>query len=105
MVTPGLLPLSEQFNVSPDTASSLIIGAYTFWTSVATFPIVAAASIWGRRPFYVISIAILFAANAGAFLAKVNAPSAPKNDQFTILMLFLLPSAASFSLSCSLSRS
>ena len=72
MVTPGLIPLSEKFHVDTGTVSSLIIGAITFWTATASFLVVSGAGIWGRRSFYVISIAILAVTNLIAYLAEVR---------------------------------
>ncbi|RYP67208.1 hypothetical protein DL771_007370 [Monosporascus sp. 5C6A] len=69
MVTPGLEPLIEKFNTDEATVSSLIITAPTFWTSIAALVVVSGADIWGRRPFYVISILILAITNLLGYLA------------------------------------
>ncbi|RYP07505.1 hypothetical protein DL765_009138 [Monosporascus sp. GIB2] len=69
MVTPGLEPLMEKFNADEAAVSSLIITAPTFWTSIAALVVVSGADIWGRRPFYVISILILALTNLLGYLA------------------------------------
>ncbi|KAH7013063.1 major facilitator superfamily domain-containing protein [Ilyonectria destructans] len=70
MITPGLIPLSERFGVSGDVASSFMIGAVGFWTALGSFFVVSGASIWGRRPFYVLSIVFLAISNYLAYLAE-----------------------------------
>lgn len=72
MITPGLIPLSEKFGVSGDVASSFMIGAVGFWTALGSFFVVSGASIWGRRPFYVLSIVFLAISNYLAYLAEVR---------------------------------
>lgn len=72
MITPGLILLSEKFGVSGDVASSFMIGAVGFWTALGSFFVVSGASIWGRRPFYVLSIVFLAISNYLAYLAEVR---------------------------------
>ncbi|KAM5353673.1 hypothetical protein ACJ41O_000323 [Fusarium nematophilum] len=70
MPTPGLIPLSEKFGVSGDVASTFMVGAIVFWTALGSFLAVSGASIWGRRPFYIISIVFLMISNLLAYLAQ-----------------------------------
>ncbi|KAK1993109.1 major facilitator superfamily transporter [Colletotrichum falcatum] len=70
MVTPGIAPLVDKFKVTEGDISSLILTAPTFFTSLAAFFVVSGSDIVGRRPFYVISIAVMAVANFGGFLAE-----------------------------------
>lgn len=72
MITPGLADLAKQYDVSPDLTASLTVGSFTFWSAAASFFGVSAASIWGRRPLYVITAVIVVATNAVAYLFKVR---------------------------------
>ncbi|KAK2038832.1 major facilitator superfamily transporter [Colletotrichum somersetense] len=69
MVVPGIAPLVDKFKASEGDISSLIVTAPTFFTSLAAFFVVSGSDIVGRRPFYVISVAVMAAANFGGFLA------------------------------------
>ncbi|EFQ32021.1 major facilitator superfamily transporter [Colletotrichum graminicola] len=69
MVVPGIAPLVDKFGATQGSISSLILNAPTFFTSLAAFFVVSGAEIFGRRPFYVISTAVMAAANLGSFLA------------------------------------
>ncbi|KAK1979849.1 major facilitator superfamily transporter [Colletotrichum cereale] len=73
MVVPGIAPLVDKFQVTEGDISSLILTAPTFFTSIAAFFVVSGSDILGRRPFYVISVAIMAAANFGGFLANTYA--------------------------------
>ncbi|KAK1566432.1 major facilitator superfamily transporter [Colletotrichum navitas] len=70
MVVPGIAPLVDKFKVTEGDISSLILTAPTFFTSLVSFFVVSGSEIVGRRPFYVISIAVMAAANFGGFLAN-----------------------------------
>lgn len=70
MLTPGLGPLVEQFKSSESDVSTWIITAPTFWTSAAAFLAVAGTDVWGRRPFYVWSVALLALANFAAYFSQ-----------------------------------
>lgn len=72
MPTPGLPIISKQFNISLDLVSSLIIGAFGFWTALASFFTAAGSDIYGKRPFYVISIAALCISNIWGFASKAR---------------------------------
>lgn len=68
MLTPGLEPLTEKLQSNDGDVSTWIVTAPTFWTSAAAFVCVAGTDIWGRRSFYVLSVALLALANfAGYF--------------------------------------
>ena len=71
MVTPGLATIVEDFNSNEGDVSTYIITAPTFWTSIAAFFVVSGADIWGRRPFYVFSIAALACSNFLGYVAHV----------------------------------
>ncbi|CAA9965120.1 MFS-1 multi-domain protein [Pyrenophora teres f. maculata] len=66
MLTPGLEPLTEKYNSNGADISTWIVTAPTFWTSFAAFIVVAGSDVWGRRPFYVYSVALLAIANFAA---------------------------------------
>lgn len=72
MIQPGLTILADQFQASPDIVSSLTIGALAFWTAVASFVVVSASVVWGKRPFYVTSALVLTIANLIAYKADVR---------------------------------
>ena len=75
IVTPGIAPLVENFNSNEADVSTWIITATTFWTGMAAFIVVSGAEIWGRRPFYVLSIAALACANFLGYVATVSTPA------------------------------
>lgn len=67
MVTPGLHIVAAKYNVSIDTAASLLIGFLAFWIGFTTFFTAAGANIWGKRPFFVISTIVLLATNVWGY--------------------------------------
>lgn len=67
MLTPGLAPLTEQFQSNDADVSTWILTAPTFWTSAAAFVTVAGTDIYGRRVFYVWSIVLLALANFASY--------------------------------------
>jgi MFS family permease len=69
MVTPGLGIVAEKYGVSIDLVVSLLIGFFSFWIGITTFFTSAGASVWGKRPFFVFSVAILLATNIWGFFA------------------------------------
>ncbi|KAK2012828.1 major facilitator superfamily transporter [Colletotrichum eremochloae] len=69
MAVPGIAPLVDKFQVSEADISSFVLTAPTFFTSLAAFFLVSGSDIVGRRPFYVISIVGMAAANFVGFLA------------------------------------
>ncbi|KAI6352028.1 hypothetical protein MCOR25_009607 [Pyricularia grisea] len=69
MVQPGIKPLAEKFGVTEGPISSWVISSLAFWTSLASFFVVAGSDIWGRRPFYLAGILILTGCNLMAYLS------------------------------------
>ncbi|RDW77118.1 transmembrane transport [Coleophoma cylindrospora] len=69
MINPGLVVIAQKFNVSIGLVSQFIIGLLAFWTGAATFFTAAGASVWGKRPMFVISAVILLATNVWGFFA------------------------------------
>lgn len=63
MLTPGLAPLTEKVHSNAADVGTWILTAPTFWTSLASFVVVAGNDIWGRRPFYVWSVVLLSLCN------------------------------------------
>ncbi|KAI2484097.1 MFS transporter [Pyrenophora tritici-repentis] len=59
MVSPALPLLAEKYKVSIDMVASLLIGFVAFWIGFTTFFTAAGANVWGKRPFFVISTAVL----------------------------------------------
>ena len=69
MLTPGLEPLTQKLQSNEGDISTWILTAPTFWTSATAFVCVAGTDIWGRRAFYVISVALLGIANFAGYLS------------------------------------
>ncbi|KAI5861503.1 MFS general substrate transporter [Durotheca rogersii] len=63
MISPGLILISEQFNIDPDTASTFMVGSILLFTGSATFFTASGANVWGKRPFFVISTLLLLISN------------------------------------------
>ncbi|KAI1759792.1 MFS general substrate transporter [Hypoxylon sp. FL1150] len=70
MISPGLLLLSEQFNIAPDTVSTFMVGSILLFTGAVTFFTASGANIWGKRPFFVISAVMLLASNVWGTFAE-----------------------------------
>ncbi|KAI0019403.1 MFS transporter-like protein [Xylariomycetidae sp. FL0641] len=70
MITPGLTVITEQFNVDPDTANAFLVGTIVLFTGSVTFFTASGATIWGKRPFFVISTLLLLASNVWGTFAK-----------------------------------
>ncbi|TLS21375.1 uncharacterized protein PpBr36_10202 [Pyricularia pennisetigena] len=69
MVQPGIKPMAEKFGVTEGSISSWVINSLAFWTSLASFFVVAGSDVWGRRPFYLAGILILTGCNVMAYFA------------------------------------
>ncbi|KAI6272227.1 hypothetical protein MCOR27_005313 [Pyricularia oryzae] len=69
MVQPGIKPMAEKFGVTEGPISSWVINSLAFWTSLASFFVVAGSDVWGRRPFYLAGILILTGCNVMAYAA------------------------------------
>ncbi|KAI1639900.1 MFS transporter-like protein [Biscogniauxia mediterranea] len=63
MISPGLVLLSQQYKVDPDTVSAFMVGAIVLFTGSVTFFTASGANIWGKRPFFVISTLLLLISN------------------------------------------
>ncbi|KAI1383758.1 MFS general substrate transporter [Hypoxylon trugodes] len=63
MISPGLIVISQQFNVDPDTVSTFMVGSILLFTGSVTFFTASGANIWGKRPFFVISTMMLLISN------------------------------------------
>ncbi|KAI1413896.1 MFS general substrate transporter [Hypoxylon sp. FL1857] len=63
MISPGLVLISQQFKVDPDTVSTFMVGSILLFTGAVTFFTASGANIWGKRPFFVISTVLLLVSN------------------------------------------
>lgn len=72
MITPGLQIVAMKYNVSIGMVTSLLIGFLAFWIGFTTFFTAAGANIWGKRPFFVISIVILLGTNVWGYFGTVS---------------------------------
>ncbi|KAI6087680.1 MFS general substrate transporter [Hypoxylon rubiginosum] len=63
MISPGLILISQQFNIDPDTVATFMVGSILLFTGAVTFFTASGANIWGKRPFFVISAVMLLASN------------------------------------------
>jgi len=70
MITPGLPLLSSQYNVSIDNAASFMVGLLAFWTGFTTFFTASGATVWGKRPFFIISTTLLLGTCIWGFAAS-----------------------------------
>lgn len=70
MLTPGLAPLTEQFNSNDADVSTWLLTAPTFWTSAAAFFTVAGTDIYGRRVFYIGSVVLLALSNFAGYFSQ-----------------------------------
>ncbi|KAJ9298329.1 hypothetical protein DTO271G3_3934 [Paecilomyces variotii] len=69
MISPGLEVASQMYNVSLDQISSLLIGLFLLVTGSATFFTAASATVWGKRPVFVISAFALLITNVWGFFS------------------------------------
>ncbi|KAI0173191.1 MFS general substrate transporter [Hypoxylon sp. FL1284] len=63
MISPGLMVISKEFNVDPDTVSTFMVGSILLFTGAITFFTASGANVWGKRPFFVISAVLLLISN------------------------------------------
>ncbi|XDG09814.1 hypothetical protein ABKA04_009429 [Annulohypoxylon sp. FPYF3050] len=63
MISPGLVIISQQFKVDPDTVSTFMVGSILLFTGAITFFTASGANVWGKRPFFVISTVLLLISN------------------------------------------
>ncbi|EEH37126.2 hypothetical protein PAAG_07544 [Paracoccidioides lutzii Pb01] len=59
LLAPGLVVASERYNVSLDEVSKFLIGLMILFTGASTFFTAAAATVWGKRPVFVLSSVVL----------------------------------------------
>ncbi|GAD97752.1 conserved hypothetical protein [Paecilomyces variotii No. 5] len=69
MISPGLEVASQMYSVSLDQISSLLVGLFLLVTGSATFFTAASATVWGKRPVFVISAFILLITNVWGFFS------------------------------------
>ncbi|RYP10613.1 hypothetical protein DL764_000583 [Monosporascus ibericus] len=55
MISPGLVIISKQYDVNPDTVSAFMVGTIVLFTGSVTFFTASGANILGKRPFFVIA--------------------------------------------------
>lgn len=72
MISPGLILISQQFNIDPDTVATFMVGSILLFTGAVTFFTASGANIWGKRPFFVISAVMLLASNVWGTFADVS---------------------------------
>ena len=72
MISPGLVLLTQQYKVDPDTVSAFMVGAIVLFTGSVTFFTASGANIWGKRPFFVISTLLLLISNVWGTFADVG---------------------------------
>ncbi|KAI1078151.1 MFS transporter-like protein [Whalleya microplaca] len=63
MISPGLVILSEQYEVDLDTVNAFMVGTIVLFTGSVTFFTASGANVWGKRPFFVISTLLLLISN------------------------------------------
>ncbi|KAL2004466.1 hypothetical protein VTN00DRAFT_3495 [Thermoascus crustaceus] len=69
MISPGLVLASMMYNVSLDQVSTFLIGLFILLTGTGTFFTAAVATVWGKRPVFVISVVILLLTNIWGYFS------------------------------------
>ncbi|PGH13366.1 hypothetical protein AJ80_06360 [Polytolypa hystricis UAMH7299] len=69
MIAPGLTVAAETYKVSLDQVSTYLVGLFVLWTGAGTFCTAAAATVWGKRPVFVISTLFLLVTNIWGYFA------------------------------------
>jgi hypothetical protein len=72
MINPGLNLISKKYDVSLDSVNEFMIGMLAFWTGVTTFFTSSGATIWGKRPFFVLSSVLLLVTCIWGYTATVS---------------------------------
>ncbi|TVY83057.1 putative MFS-type transporter [Lachnellula suecica] len=67
MVTPGFGEVIEDYKVTLDQVATYLVGVLVLATGTGTFFTSAAATVWGKRPIFVISIFVLLVTCAWGF--------------------------------------
>ncbi|RYP89893.1 hypothetical protein DL770_003986 [Monosporascus sp. CRB-9-2] len=73
MISPGLVIISKQYDVAPDTVSAFMVGTIVLFTGSVTFFTASGANILGKRPFFVISTILLLISNIWGYFADIIA--------------------------------
>jgi hypothetical protein len=79
MVTPGFREVIADYKVSLDQVSTYLVGVLVLATGTSTFFTSAAATVWGKRPVFVISIFVLLVTCVWGFYATVSIYCFPPN--------------------------
>lgn len=72
MVTPGFGEVAATYHVSFNTVSIALVGVLTLVTGTFTFFTSAAATVWGKRPMFIISTVVLLMTSVWGFYATVS---------------------------------
>jgi hypothetical protein len=75
MISPGLNLIADKYHVSLDAVNTFMVGMLAFGTGFTTFFTASGATIWGKRPFFVLSSVALMATCVWGYSAKVSCPS------------------------------
>ncbi|KLJ06063.1 hypothetical protein EMPG_10507 [Blastomyces silverae] len=70
IIAPGLVVASEKYKVSLDQVATFLIGVLILSTGGGTFFTAAAATVWGKRPVFIISTAVLLVTCIWGYFAK-----------------------------------
>lgn len=69
MVTPGFGEVAATYHVSFNAVSISLVGVLTLVTGTFTFFTSAAATVWGKRPIFIISMVVLLMTSVWGFYA------------------------------------
>lgn len=69
MITPGLPILAHQYHTSINTISTSLLGGHQFAAGAGMFIVSAAASIYGKRAFFVLGMVALVLTSVWGWLA------------------------------------
>ena len=72
MLTPGLKVIQNIYNVPAGVVSTFMVGALTLFAGLATFFTAAGANIWGKRPCFLYSTAVLLITAFWGLAASVS---------------------------------
>lgn len=75
MVTPGFGEVAATYHVSFNAVSISLVGVLTLVTGTFTFFTSAAATVWGKRPIFIISMVVLLMTSVWGFYATVSSIS------------------------------
>jgi hypothetical protein len=82
MVTPGFGEVIADYKVTLDQVSTYLVGVLVLATGTGTFFTSAAATVWGKRPVFVISVFVLLVTCVWGFYATVS--SADRLDYVSV---------------------